>query len=181
MLSLKENFYETLKRGNPDAFVNSWEVIPQVWDPVFFFMSPVAPGGSAVTPLGVHLEWRADEPGVMPITTPDKLVVKDVSFNVHKGEIVGFSGLQGAGRTELMRAVYGADRYDSGEVIVKGKKMNIRTPEQGKKAGIALLTEDRKNQGLILGFDLTWNVSLTNLDRFMEKYIIIYIIERERK
>ncbi len=63
--------------------------------------------------------------------------------------------------------MYGADRYDSGEVIVKGKKMNIKTPEQGKKAGIALLTEDRKNQGLILGFDLTWNVSLTNLDRFM--------------
>ncbi len=94
-------------------------------------------------------------------------VLKDVSFYARGGEITGFYGLMGAGRTELMRAVYGADRYDSGEVIVKGKKMNIRTPEQGKKAGIALLTEDRKNQGLILGFDLTWNVSLTNLDRFM--------------
>ena len=79
MLTLKENFFETLRRGNPDAFVNSWEVLPQVWDPIFFFMSPVAPGTSAVSPLGVTLEWREDEPGVMPICTPDKLVCPDVT------------------------------------------------------------------------------------------------------
>ena len=79
MLSLKENFFETLKNGKPDAFVNSWEVTPQVWDPVFFFMSPVGPGGSCVTPLGVTLEWREDEPGVMPICTPDKLACPDVA------------------------------------------------------------------------------------------------------
>jgi len=79
MLTLKENFYETWRSSKPDAFVNSWEVFPQVWDPVFFFMSPVAPGGTAVTPHGITLEWRADEPGVMPITTPDKLVCPDAA------------------------------------------------------------------------------------------------------
>jgi len=79
MLSLKENFYETWCKGKPDAFVNSWEVFPQVWDPVCSYITPVVPGGVAVSPLGITMEWRDDEPGAMPVTTPDKLVCPDVA------------------------------------------------------------------------------------------------------
>ena len=73
----------------------------------------------------------------------------------------------GAGRTELMRAVFGADPIDGGEIIVKGQKVTVKSCEQAKKLGIALLTEDRKNQGLILEFDLNQNISLPNLDTAM--------------
>lgn len=93
--------------------------------------------------------------------------LKDISFNAKAGEITGFYGLMGAGRTELMRAVFGADPIDSGEIIVKGKKAVIKSPEQAVRQGIALLTEDRKQQGLILEFDLNQNISLPNLDTAM--------------
>ena len=96
--------------------------------------------------------------------------LKDVSFYARAGEITGFYGLMGAGRTELMRAVFGADNYDSGEIYVKGQKVNINSPEQAKKNGIALLTEDRKQQGLILEFDLNQNISLPNLNTAMTSF-----------
>ncbi len=79
MLSLKENVYETLKNGKPDAFVNEWEPFPQVWDPVFYYMSPVAPGQTAISPLGVKLYWGENEPGAMPIVNDETKVVRDVT------------------------------------------------------------------------------------------------------
>lgn len=94
-------------------------------------------------------------------------VLKDVSFYARAGEITGFYGLMGAGRTELVRAVFGADPIDSGEIYIKGKQVAIKSCEQAKKLGMALLTEDRKNQGLILEFDLNQNISLPNLDTAM--------------
>ena len=94
-------------------------------------------------------------------------VLKDVSFCARAGEITGFYGLMGAGRTELVRAVFGADPIDSGEIYIKGKQVNIKSCEQAKKLGVALLTEDRKSQGLILEFDLNQNISLPNLDTAM--------------
>jgi len=93
--------------------------------------------------------------------------LKGVSFQARAGEITGFYGLMGAGRTELMRCVFGADPFDSGEVWVKGKQERITSCEQAKGLGIALLTEDRKNQGLILNFDVKTNISLANLDPVM--------------
>ncbi|MGN1014922.1 MAG: sugar ABC transporter ATP-binding protein [Butyricicoccus sp.] len=93
--------------------------------------------------------------------------LKDVSFYARAGEITGFYGLMGAGRTELMRAVFGADPYDSGEIVVKGNPVSIKSPEQAKRLGIALLTEDRKQQGLILDFTLNENISLPNLNTAM--------------
>ncbi|MGE4549681.1 MAG: sugar ABC transporter ATP-binding protein [Intestinibacillus sp.] len=93
--------------------------------------------------------------------------LKSVSFYARAGEITGFYGLMGAGRTELMRAVFGADTYDSGEVIVKGRQEHIKSCEQAKKLGLALLTEDRKSQGLILEFSLNENISLANMDTAM--------------
>lgn len=96
--------------------------------------------------------------------------LKGVSFYARAGEITGFYGLMGAGRTELMRAIFGADPYDSGVIAVKGNPVEIRSPEQAKRLGIALLTEDRKQQGLILDFDLNQNISLPNLNTAMTKF-----------
>lgn len=97
-------------------------------------------------------------------------VLKDISFYARAGEITGFYGLMGAGRTELVRAVFGADPIDSGEIYIKGKQVEIKSCEQAKKLGVALLTEDRKNQGLILEFDLNQNISLPNLDTAMSGF-----------
>lgn len=96
--------------------------------------------------------------------------LKGISFYARAGEITGFYGLMGAGRTELMRAVFGADSYDSGEIIVKGNSVKIKSPKQAKELGIALLTEDRKQQGLILDFTLNQNISLPNLDTAMTSF-----------
>lgn len=93
--------------------------------------------------------------------------LKDVSFKVHRGEIVGFYGLMGAGRTETMRAIFGADKYDSGEILIDGKKVQIKNCVDAKNQGLALLTEDRKNQGLILAFSVKDNIVLANMDSIM--------------
>lgn len=93
--------------------------------------------------------------------------LKGISFYARAGEITGFYGLMGAGRTELMRAIFGADPYDSGEIVVNGQPAQIKSCEQAKKLGIALLNEDRKSQGLILEFDLNQNISLANMDTAM--------------
>lgn len=114
-----------------------------------------------VTPGDTLLEVRNIKQG-------DRL--KGVSFYARAGEITGFYGLMGAGRTELMRAIFGADPYDSGEILVKGQQAHIKTCEQAKKMGIALLTEDRKQQGLILNFTLNQNISLPNLETAMTKF-----------
>jgi ribose transport system ATP-binding protein len=71
-------------------------------------------------------------------------MVRDVSFELHQGEILGFSGLMGAGRTETARALFGADPKESGEITIKGKKVDIRTPEQAVAAGLGYLSEERK-------------------------------------
>ncbi len=88
-----------------------------------------------------------------------------VSFSVHAGEIVGVAGLVGAGRTETMRALFGADRKVSGRVYRRGRQVNTDTPRQAVRAGICLLTEDRKAQGLILDMSCSENVTLTDLPR----------------
>ena len=93
-------------------------------------------------------------------------VLRDVSFQAHAGQITGFAGLVGAGRTETMRAVFGADKLDSGEVYVKGEKVHIRTPKDAIKKKIAFLTEDRKGQGLVLSLDVRTNLILANMKGF---------------
>ena len=93
-------------------------------------------------------------------------VLQDVSFEAYGGEILGFSGLVGAGRTETMRAVFGADKLDSGKIYVKGKEVNIKSPKDAIALGIAFLTEDRKGQGLVLAQSLNTNMILANLKKF---------------
>ena len=93
-------------------------------------------------------------------------VLKNVSFKAHAGQITGFAGLVGAGRTETMRAIFGADRLDSGEVYIKGEKVNIRSPKDAIRNKIAFLTEDRKGQGLVLSLDVRTNLILANMKGF---------------
>ena len=76
--------------------------------------------------------------------------VRDVSFDLHKGEILGFAGLMGAGRTEVARALFGADPQESGEILIQGEKVQIRTPQDAVRHGIGYLSEDRKRYGLVV-------------------------------
>ncbi|WP_245298811.1 sugar ABC transporter ATP-binding protein [Pseudotabrizicola sediminis] len=93
-------------------------------------------------------------------------IIRDVGFSVKQGEILGFAGLMGAGRTEVARAIFGADPRDSGEIIVHGKPATIRSPQDAVAAGIGYLSEDRKHFGLALGLDVRANVGMTSLARF---------------
>lgn len=88
---------------------------------------------------------------------------EDVDLTLHTGEIVGLTGLVGAGRTEVARGIFGADRVDSGRIILDGKPVRIRSPRDAIRHGIGLLTEDRKNQGLVLNMSVRENTTLANL------------------
>ena len=92
--------------------------------------------------------------------------VKNVSFKARRGEILGIAGLVGAGRTELMRLVFGADPIMSGKIKMNGKEIKLNSPMDAIKNGICLLTEDRKNQGLSLQMSVVDNITLTNLKSF---------------
>jgi ribose transport system ATP-binding protein len=94
-------------------------------------------------------------------------VVRDVSFSAYSGEVLGFAGLAGAGRTETMRCVFGADTPDAGQVHVDGVPVRIRHPRDAIRHRICLLTEDRKSQGLILPHSVRHNFGLPNLDRWV--------------
>jgi ribose transport system ATP-binding protein len=90
-------------------------------------------------------------------------VLSDISFQVRQGEILGIAGLVGAGRTEVARAIFGADPIDSGQILVNGKPVVIRSPRHAISLGIGLVTEDRKALGLVLGMAVRENISLANL------------------
>lgn len=95
-----------------------------------------------------------------------KGAVHDVSFSIGSGEIVALTGLVGSGRSETVRLLFGADRADSGEIFLDGGKIRISCPGDAIRHKIGLLTEDRKNQGLVMGQSVLHNFSLPNLDRF---------------
>nr|WP_180270629.1 sugar ABC transporter ATP-binding protein [Sporanaerobium hydrogeniformans] len=95
--------------------------------------------------------------------------IKNVSFKLHKGEILGLSGLMGAGRTEVARAIFGADKFESGEIYVKGQKVKITKPLDAVNHGIGYLSEDRKRYGLTLSETVEQNISLASIDRYTNK------------
>ncbi len=99
-------------------------------------------------------------------------MVQDVSFELHKGEILGFSGLMGAGRTETARALFGADPKDSGDIYVNGKKVDIKSPVDAVKCGIGYLSEDRKRYGIVVGKSVAENSTMADLDEFMSGIFI---------
>lgn len=95
-------------------------------------------------------------------------VLDDVSFEAYRGQVLGFAGLVGAGRTETMRAIFGADPLDSGKVYIDGKEVKIKSPAQAIRAGIAFLTEDRKGQGLVLAESIRNNLIMANMKGFCD-------------
>ena len=100
-------------------------------------------------------------------------LVKNVSFSLKRGEILGFAGLMGAGRTEVARAVFGADRAQSGEIWVAGKKVSVRSPSDAVAVGVGYLSEDRKRFGLAVGMDVAANVVMANLARFLSFHVFL--------
>jgi ribose transport system ATP-binding protein len=92
--------------------------------------------------------------------------VHDVGFDVRAGEIVGLAGLVGAGRTEIVRAISGADVPTEGRVDIDGRRVVVRNPRSAIRAGIALIPEDRKSQGLVLGMNVRENTTLAHLDAY---------------
>jgi len=94
--------------------------------------------------------------------------LKDCSFQLRKGEILGFSGLVGAGRTELMRAIFALDKIDSGEITLFGEKVHFKNPQQAIDAGIGMVPEDRRGCGLVLGHSVGTNLTITVLKKFIK-------------
>lgn len=99
--------------------------------------------------------------------------VKNANFAVHKGEILGFAGLVGAGRTELMNVLYGAVKKDSGEIYIHGKPVSINTPTQAIAHGIGLIPEDRKNLGVFQRWSINWNTVIMCLQKVSKNMVIV--------
>ena len=98
--------------------------------------------------------------------------VKDISFQLRKGEILGFSGLMGAGRTEVARLLFGADKKESGTIFVNGKEVTINSPQDAIREGIGYLSEDRKRFGCIVDMTIADNTVMTNLDKYIKGGLI---------
>ncbi|KVM67603.1 D-ribose transporter ATP-binding protein [Burkholderia ubonensis] len=99
--------------------------------------------------------------------------IRDVGFTLRRGEILGFAGLMGAGRTEVARAIFGADPVDAGEIRVHGARATIRTPADAVAHGIGYLSEDRKHFGLAVGMDVQNNIALPSLRRFVRSGVFL--------
>lgn len=99
-------------------------------------------------------------------------MVKDVSFELHKGEILGFSGLMGAGRTELARAIFGADEIDSGEIYINGQLVQIKSPMDAVRYGLGYLSEDRKRYGIVVDKSVADNSVMASLENYTKGIFI---------
>ncbi len=99
--------------------------------------------------------------------------IHDVNFELKKGEILGFGGLVGAGRTEIMQAIFGADKLESGKLELNGKPVAIKSPGDALSKGIGLIPEDRKNQGVLLGLSIKENVTFSSLKQAMAGPFVI--------
>ena len=121
-----------------------------------------------------------DAPVVLEARGLRSPAVKDVSFTLRRGEILGFAGLMGAGRTETMRLICGADPRTGGAIFINGREIDVRTPSDGVKAGIGYLSEDRKRYGLCLGLSVADNIALPSLRNFIRGVVVRQRAIRER-
>lgn len=111
---------------------------------------------------------KPDAPVVLEVRNLNSRgVLHNINFELRRGEILGFSGLMGAGRTEVARAIYGADKYDGGEIVIDGRLVDIKEPADAVKNGICYLSEDRKQYGLLLSKSVAENSVLANLDDYI--------------
>jgi ABC-type sugar transport system ATPase subunit len=108
-------------------------------------------------------------------------VVDDASFAVSSGDVLGIAGLVGAGRTELVRMIFGADRAASGKVFMHGQPVRLRGPRDAMKAGIVLLPEDRRREGAVITFSVRKNITLPTLERFRFGSLPMPSVARERE
>ena len=99
-------------------------------------------------------------------------VFRDISFNLRKGEILGVAGLMGAGRTEIMRAIFGVDPHESGKLYFEGKEIHIKNPRDAICHGFGFITENRKTEGLILDFSIERNIALPSEERLAQSHVI---------
>lgn len=115
-----------------------------------------------------HSMVKPDAPVVLKVEHLNAgKMVQDVSFELRKGEILGFSGLMGAGRTETARAVFGADPKESGDIYINGEKVTINSPEDAVKCGIGYLSEDRKRFGIVVQKTIAENSTMATLEKYM--------------
>lgn len=138
--------------------------------------------------VGRELAYADLVPPPVPVDAPELLRVEDlrprgasegVSFTLRAGEVLGIAGLVGSGRTEAVRALFGADPRDSGRIWLRGQELRIRAPRDAVEAGICLLTEDRKGQGLMLAMSGTANTSITDLAAVTRRGLLSRAAERE--
>ncbi|MCL6573740.1 MAG: sugar ABC transporter ATP-binding protein [Bacillus sp. (in: Bacteria)] len=115
------------------------------------------------------------EPGEVVLSVKgltEKGKFKDINFELRKGEILGFSGLMGSGRTDVMHAIFGSVPFESGSILINQKEVKINSPIVAKKMGIGFITEDRKNEGLILSFSVAENTVLPSLKTYTENKFV---------
>lgn len=136
-------------------------------------LEPLAAGDAADVVLEVQDIVRIGTP-----VNPAAVVLDHVSFHLRRGEILGLAGLVGAGRTELVRAIFGADRRNSGRILIDGRPVDIRSPVDAIRLGIGLVPEDRKAQGLILGLAVRINMTLAHLDQISRADFVQLAAER---
>jgi ribose transport system ATP-binding protein len=119
-------------------------------------------------------------PPVLEVESLSAGFLRDISFQLHAGEVLGLAGLMGAGRTELVKVLFGAAPLAAGSIKIHGRPATLRHPREAMAAGLALLTEDRKEEGLILPMSLTHNVTLTHLKQMLRRGFISFQKERKR-
>src|SRR5690606_8221873 len=123
--------------------------------------------GRTLTNEALVIPNAADAPLALEVRNLRRVrEIRDVSFSLRQGEILGFAGLMGAGRTETARAIFGADRREGGEIWVRGQRVGIASPRDAVEKGIGYLSEDRKLFGLATGLDVRNNIALASLGRF---------------
>ena len=124
---------------------------------------------------------KSNRPEVLSLHAVSRAgVLRDISFSLHAGEVIGISGLAGAGRTELARVIMGIDTRTSGQIFLKGKEVNFKSSAFAYKAGIAMLPEDRKQLGIISGLSVAENISISNLSS-VSRFGFIISRKKERE
>jgi ribose transport system ATP-binding protein len=118
---------------------------------------------------------------ILEIDVLNTKAIEDISFQLHAGEILGISGLVGSGRTELAKAIFGEDPVRSGTIKIKGKTVKIRSAGHAKKYGIALIPEDRKEEGLVLNFSVMWNTTICNLTKIINRIGILSRVQEKKR
>ena len=114
------------------------------------------------------IDW---EHPILEVRNLSTATLKDVSFSLHKGEILGFYGLRGAGKSEVARALYGLDHWIAGELIVDGQSIKVKNPEQAMHGlGLAMVPEERLTEGLFMKLSVADNIAVTNLKKFMGRF-----------